>query len=837
MAAPLRAALIALLLIAMGSPRAPAGSGAPAPGEPARRHLAWLEEVEILITEEERQAFLELSHDWQRELFIREFWRARERSVPGAGRLQDQWRQRVEEARSRFEDLADDRARLLLLHGPPARVLEGRCGGLLRPLEVWIVPPGLLFRDSLVLAFYQPQGRRDGRYELWEPTLGLQSLALMVHSAAGSGADSLTEEIRRQCFRGDELLGALSGAVGWAALEAAGASSPRPNPEWLPTFLARSTELPDEAPRLAAHLEVSFPGRHQNRTVVEGVLVVEGEALGKPSPPRDAHAFFVDGVVLRQGELFESFRYRFEVPVGEAPADEVPLVLQRHLRPGTYRLVLRLEELHRGRFFRHEGELEVPLVARGGALLPGQAAALAALPGEGVPEALAAAEEVVVRLHPPPPELLTGTVRVGAEVRGAEVARVRFELDGREVLSRASAPYEATLNLGRSPRVRTVRAVALDGDGAELAADEVSLNAGPHRFAVRLREPLPGVADREERLRAWAEVQLPPWEQLDRVELFLDETLLATLYQPPFVQHLTAPAGEDPSYVRAVAHLEGGAVAEDLVFLFAPDHLDQVDVRLVELYTTVVDRRGRPHTGLERAAFQVREDGREQHLLRFEWVENLPVHAGIVLDTSTSMAPILREAEQAALGFFEKLLTERDRACLITFDDAPRLVVPFTNRAEVLAGGLAGLTAQGWTALWDSIIYSLHYFGGIQGRRVLLLISDGEDSSSSYRFDDALELARRSGVTIFSIGLGLPRDAVQVRSALERLSRETGGRVFFVQRVQELPGVYQQIDEELRSQYLLAYQTDARDPERFRQVEVEVAAPGLTARTVRGYYP
>ncbi len=157
----------------------------------------------------------------------------------------------------------------------------------------------------------------------------------------------------------------------------------------------------------------------------------------------------------------------------------------------------------------------------------------------------------------------------------------------------------------------------------------------------------------------------------------------------------------------------------------------------------------------------------------------------------------------------------------------------------MLAGGVAGVVAEGETNLYDALIYSLYYFSGVQGKRALVLLSDGEDVGSHYRFDDVLDYARRTGVSIYTIGLGLPASQKDIEIKLSRLAQETGGRPFLVDRVKELDGVYEKIEEELRSQYLLAYQSSQEeDDEDFREVQVEVLTPpGLEAKTIRGYYP
>ena len=231
---------------------------------------------------------------------------------------------------------------------------------------------------------------------------------------------------------------------------------------------------------------------------------------------------------------------------------------------------------------------------------------------------------------------------------------------------------------------------------------------------------------------------------------------------------------------------------------------------------------------------------REQQIRRFERVADVPIYAGVLLDTSASMSEgdRLHQAVQGAMGFFDKVITPKDRAAVITFADQPSLAVRFTNQQELLAGGLAGVTAAGNTALYDSLIYALYYFGGVKGKKAIILLSDGKDEGSRYNFADVLEYARRSGVAIYTVGIGLSSQNADIRLKLSRLADETGGRFFFIEKAKELDGIYDTIQKELRSQYLLAYQSSQEGgTDKFRAIEVKMAKPGMEAKTVRGYYP
>jgi Ca-activated chloride channel family protein len=242
---------------------------------------------------------------------------------------------------------------------------------------------------------------------------------------------------------------------------------------------------------------------------------------------------------------------------------------------------------------------------------------------------------------------------------------------------------------------------------------------------------------------------------------------------------------------------------------------------------------------LQEKDFSAFEDGVQQKIARFELVRELPVHAGVVLDVSASMEPSIDATKQAALQFFESAITPKDRAALITFNDHPQLAAKFTNEVTELAAGLAGIKAERGTALYDSLIFTLYYFNGIRGQRVVLLLSDGNDENSKFTFDDALEYARRTGVAIYSIGLKVSgKDAKLAKKTLTQIAEETGGRSFFIESAEELAAVYSAIQDEIRSRYLVAFQSsNTTQSKAFREVEVRLARPGLEIKAMKGYYP
>ena len=861
-------ALLCLLIgpaITRAGPPADESADAPADDPTASlppRYQRFIEEVELMMTEAEREVFLGLSENYQRDHFIRRFWKVRDPFTRTTrNELQESWERRALKAREQFEDLSGDRAKMLLTFGEPSHRAHHACTELLKPLEIWEYAEG---SDRVVgyftLVFVGHRYRGKGAHDLWDPSQGLSKLTSMVRSFGGDER-RLAQMISRDCSRGDDILSALSQTLDLTRMNESNALIPKPSDEWVRTFQARSTDVTGDTEALAGELTVSFPGRHQSRTVVQGVVAVPTAEVD----PTELGAYrsynlLVDGEVLRKGELFDQFRYRFDFPAASV-GEQIPLVLQRYLRPGQYQLIVKVEDLSSKRAYRESLQLDVPSVKR--------QPKVAVQPGAEVPPAMAAASDQRLRKRDAVtdgatptrfetqlleanasistgdhtvkilslPEVLTvGHIRVGAQVRGDGIARVAFELNGRPVMRKSRPPYSVELNLGDHPAVHTLRAIALDAEGETLATDEVLINAGPHRFSVRLIESQSGKMYTSS-IRAHAEVEIPEGERLDRVELYLNEDLMATLYQPPFEQPILLRGDAELTYVRAVAYLREGDSAEDVKIINAPDYIDNLEVQFVELYTTVVDRKGEFVEGLESEGFEVFEEGVPQQIKRFETMRDLPIRAGLVLDTSLSMMSALSDVKKAAHRFFESVLTERDRAALITFNDEPELVVRFTNNQEVLAGGLTGLVVEGETALYDTVIFSLHYFSGLPGKRAIVLLTDGEDSVSNYSYADAIDFARRTGVAIYIVGLNLERQSNDVRMRMRRLASETGGECYFIDNSRELERVYGSIQEELRSQYLIAYQSTNPSGEEFREVEVKMQTKGLEAKTILGYYP
>lgn len=268
-------------------------------------------------------------------------------------------------------------------------------------------------------------------------------------------------------------------------------------------------------------------------------------------------------------------------------------------------------------------------------------------------------------------------------------------------------------------------------------------------------------------------------------------------------------------------------------------------VELVSLTVTVSDG-SKYMTDLEEEDFEVYEDGVKQDLTFFSRLQQ-PIALAILLDTSNSMENKLRTAQDAAIGFARQM-KPNDTMSVIDFNSQVRIAQTFTSSIPELEGAIRQTSVNGSTSLYNAIYISLSELKKERARtaeeirrQAIVVLSDGDDTSSLVPYEEVLELAKRSETAIYAIGLrqsdmGRPRFK-EAEFVLRQLSQETGGRAFFPQGVEELAAIYGRISEELSSQYSLAY--SSKNPMRdgaWRRIQVRISKPGLTARTRQGYY-
>jgi Ca-activated chloride channel family protein len=274
----------------------------------------------------------------------------------------------------------------------------------------------------------------------------------------------------------------------------------------------------------------------------------------------------------------------------------------------------------------------------------------------------------------------------------------------------------------------------------------------------------------------------------------------------------------------------------------------RVGVDLVSLNVTVADGSSHYITDLQGDNFSVFEDGIKQDVTLFSRT-NLPIALAVLLDTSASMETKLPVAQEAAVGF-AKRLRKQDLAEVVSFDSRVIVLQTFTNSAGELEQAIRKTSAGGSTSLNNAVYIALKDLKKVVAksaddvrRQAIVVLSDGEDTSSLLPFEEVRDLAKRSETAIYTIGLKVDEGASSARGfkeaefVMRQFAQETGGRAFFPTQISELPAIYGQISDELSSQYTVGY--TSKNPRRdgaWRRVVVRVDRPNTVARTKLGYF-
>jgi VWFA-related protein len=279
---------------------------------------------------------------------------------------------------------------------------------------------------------------------------------------------------------------------------------------------------------------------------------------------------------------------------------------------------------------------------------------------------------------------------------------------------------------------------------------------------------------------------------------------------------------------------------------------------LVHLVVTVMDHHHNFITDLDKGDFTVLEDGMPQQIRFFGSETDLPLRIGVLLDTSNSIRPRLQFEKDAATDFLSKVIRrEKDEAFLMTFDNEPQIIQDYTDDFSLLQTAIEEQRAGGGTALNDAIVMASEKLehapipksGESEVRRVIIIISDGNDDLSDHALSDAIDAAIRSEAAIFTVSTNTDWLSIDEPShpkkynldpgdkILLNFADQTGGQAFFPYRIDDLAQSFLDIGTELRSQYYIAYSPSGPPPRgEYRKIDVETDRKGLIVRTRKGYY-
>ena len=504
-------------------------------------------------------------------------------------------------------------------------------------------------------------------------------------------------------------------------------------------------------------------------------------------------------------------------------------MLYREWDPGTYTLEINIANLNGTASGAWLGEIEVlpvetPFEAPEGA------------PVDAIALDLTPPREGGVSFKPPPN--LGGLGAVQLEVEAPEsTASVEFTHDGDSLGRRNRAPWTVSIPLGEIIRRTEIRAVALDAEGNYLGEDAIVLNNPSGQIGVQiLLAPESSITNGR---RAITIATSAGKKEIHQVTLHLDAEMIARWATCPCVIEVPVTRLQGAAILSAEV-VDADGSRGDAVYTLGGGggFVGSVRVELVELPVVVLNQNGMPVIGLELDNFTVYEDEEQVEVEGFGTTADLPLSLAIAVDTSGSMIEDFPKVRRAVRGFTDELLEEGDQAVLIRFSWDARVQVNWTDNIKALVGDLDTVTPEGGTSLHDAVVRSLEQFRGRRGRQAVVLLTDGEDTTSRTDWKVAERFAHTMRIPVFSIGLGVGKLAFSNRKILTGLAEETGGEVFFPKKVEELPAVYARIAELLRSQYLLWYPSPSdKSPEEFRKIEVTVNQPDTVVNTIAGYYP
>ena len=268
-----------------------------------------------------------------------------------------------------------------------------------------------------------------------------------------------------------------------------------------------------------------------------------------------------------------------------------------------------------------------------------------------------------------------------------------------------------------------------------------------------------------------------------------------------------------------------------------------VTVNEVRVVFTVTDRHGHYIKDLKKEDFRVIDDRKPAELRSFRSETDLPLQVGLLIDASNSVRDRFKFEQEAAIEFLNSIIRPKyDKAFIVGFDVTPEVTQDFTDDTEKLSVGVRSLRAGGGTAMYDALYFACRdkllkqeQTGPV--RRAIILLSDGEDNQSHVTREEAIEMAARAETIVYTISTNISGMKGSGDKVLERIADATGGRAFFPFQMREVSDAFLSIQEELRSQYAIAYKPASFVADgRYRTIEITGPGKGMKVRTRKGYY-
>jgi Ca-activated chloride channel homolog len=408
---------------------------------------------------------------------------------------------------------------------------------------------------------------------------------------------------------------------------------------------------------------------------------------------------------------------------------------------------------------------------------------------------------------------------------GFDNAKVSLSVDGKTVATNLLAPWRLTLDFGATAMQHKIAVTAVAPHGKRAQWTE-TINRGNLPLSVTIKHVGEGLFE--------AETTSPEEDPIVAVEMWQDAEVVATVTEPPY-RFTASESLLATGFVQVTARAKSGDEAADFWSAGGRVVSEEMQVRTIPIFVSVVDRNGHTRDDLDRSQFRIIDNESEAKIVEFGKAFDQPISIALLLDASSSMTYSMSHVTKAAAEFVERALKDGDRCSVTAIQDVPRRKQPLSGEREQIAKAVHDLTPSGKTALYDAVISAIRELRDEKNRRAIVILTDGGDTSSNYSYDDAATMAREAGIPMYFIvydGGSEPQDLERLRY----LASETGGFMATATQ-QNLHAKYEAIEKDLRAQFAIKYQvSDFGRANEYRRVRVVMDSPKLTARTIKGYF-
>ncbi|HYK02296.1 MAG TPA: VWA domain-containing protein [Thermoanaerobaculia bacterium] len=412
---------------------------------------------------------------------------------------------------------------------------------------------------------------------------------------------------------------------------------------------------------------------------------------------------------------------------------------------------------------------------------------------------------------------------------GFDGAKVSVSVDGQKVADGLLSPYHVVVDFGPTPVQHKISITARSPKGKRVQWTE-TINRGllPLGVNVKAIDAQAGLFE--------AEATSPKDDPIAEINVWDSGHVVVSVTEPPY-RFTVPPAVLASGFVQVTAKTKSGEEAADFWSAAGNIVVDELQVRTIPIFVSVVDRHGNTHDDVDRALFRIIDGNAEGKIIEFGKAFDQPISIALLIDSSASMLYSMEHATKAAAEFVRHAIKDGDRCSVTAVQEVPRRKQPLTADRAAVAQALQGIRPQGRTALYDAIASAIRELREETNRRAIVVLSDGSDTTSNWSFEEIEKLAREAGIPLYFIVYeGGDDEQLRDLDRLRFLASQTGGFVATATQ-QNLNARYEAIEKDLRAQFAIKYQvSDLGGSNEWRPVRVLVNSPQLTARTIKGYF-